>query len=278
MATLPDFGFRQNLWWPDDLEPRCDFDVDDFLTGLANNGLVATWWAAARCPCNTTESSDPFRLCPICHGEGWEFHNQQTVRIVTVGVRRAIEWQNRPVIFDTGTMYATVRAEHAPAKYDRIVLEDARIGISNLWSRRSSVANPIETLRYPVAPLVYNDCDGNEVTAGVVHMRASNAEKRGAGPILVQGVDFDVTKDGQIDFTRGDQLGTAPSAPDSPGEDGGLFSMYYYTRPHYRVDDWPHVLRDTRAQAEDIEAPKHVMLPVQFTARLEWLVTGQGDP
>ena len=276
--SLPDIGFRQDVWWPDGMDvldvARPDLDPSDFWALLALYGLRATWYTAARCPCGDPSESSGWRLCPVCKGSGWDFFNAQQVRLLATNMRRRVEYGKRPFIAESGTDFLTVRAEHAPAKMDRIVIEDARIVMSGLFARQSTAADPTEVLRYPIAPMTYSDCDGNEKSVGVVHIRAGKGNRQAPGAALVEGVNFDVTKDGFIDWTRGDYDGTAPAAALEDGTDGGLFSCYAYVRPCYRVDDWPHAVRDTRIQCgEMVDRPQ--ALPVQFKASLEWLVTGE---
>ena len=123
----------------------------------------------------------------------------------------------------------------------------------------------VERLRYPIkAQTVVTSRSDNTTpiasyTMDVLHLRRS-ANGLG-GPALVKGVDYTVTDDGGIDWSKGDVLGTSPAV-------GTLFSVAYKTWPIFRVMGLPHASRNATIRAKGT-GPRHEHLPVQFLARLE---------
>jgi hypothetical protein len=83
---------------------------------------------------------------------------------------------------------------------------------------------------------------------------------------LLEGVDFDVNVNGDIDFSKGDLNGKAPAV-------GVRFSIAYYGHPRYYVADNPHTHRDSRYVRKSIEEQIRLM-PVQCKATLEFMGAG----
>ena len=79
---------------------------------------------------------------------------------------------------------------------------------------------------------------------------------------LREGVDFDITDDGAIDWRKGDRRGTAP-APDV------VLCANYYIRPRYVVTSLaPYGIRVTQTQL-GFSSPTPILLPFAVTARLD---------
>ncbi len=258
------------LVWPAKLNPRSDWNFVEIYRVIQNYGYRLLWEAATRCPCGKAGDNANVYDCPVCGGEGWEFHHAQEVRAAGVGLRKQWQPEERVGNWEPGTAMFTVRAEHCPANHDRITLLDSHIPVNELRVRK---ADRYERLRYPIVmkPVV---TPTEVVELDVIHLRTSNGTG-GAGPILEKGVHFDVEYDeagnGVIDWHKGDVLGMAPVK-------GGLFAILYQSRPVFRVRDWPHAIRDTRTTLKFVpevwvyektpdEGP--ALLPAQFMAQLE---------
>jgi hypothetical protein len=274
-VTIDDPGFLDDVYWLPAMEPRQDVNWSLLLQTLMQKGLEAEWYAATRCPCGSIGlgggSARPD--CPVCGGDGWDFHSQQRVRVAVVGVRKDVSIFEKFNPMETGGAYFVVRPEHGPALYDRIVLTNSRITISDLLPRRATLDDPVEKLRWPVVPQEYRlapiaptEEEPDPPTTGeigVVYIRTQN-EDGTAGAKLVEGEDFEVTDDGDIDWTLGDEQ-DPPTAP----RPGCLFGIYYKTRPVFRVTSDSHVLRDAVTQ-DHRSSVLHEYLPVGFSAKLEW--------
>lgn len=273
--VVDDEGFLDDAWWPAKDDPRPDVDITLLLKTIYARGIMGEWYAATRCPCGLTGlgGGSAKTDCQVCGGDGWDFHSQQTVRVVAVGLRKDLQIFEKFNPMETGTTYLVVRAEHGPALYDRIVLTNSRVTISDLLVRKATRDEPIEKLRWPVVPQVYRlkpIAPTEEVpeppttgSIGVVHLRPQKPDGT-AGAALVEGEDFEVTDEGRIDWALGDAK-TIPTTPDP----GRMFGIYYKTRPTYRVVSDAHVLRDTPTQQKSATVT-HEYLPVGFQAKLEW--------
>lgn len=271
-----------HLVWPFKLNPPPDWRINELYQMLWAFGIEATWEAASRCVCGTWSDQAARQDCPICHGDGWEFHHSQPIRTAMVGVRTGWTPYDRNNPMTDGSAQFSVRGEHVPAPGDRITLLGAHITMTDRYARMATIADPIERLRYPVYPQEVETRDPETgrlatVALGVIHLRAADADGKakldshGHPYTLVEGTDFDVTEDGYLDWTKGDVRGTAPEAPETLGGQGSGFSIYYKTRPVFRVTDHSHALRASMTRRKRTAETLQV-LPCQFTAKLEWLL------
>ena len=262
--------------WPGKLNPRTDFDPIEFQRLIWQLGLPALWEMWSPCVCGHEQSAR--QDCPVCHGSGDDFHSPQEILAVCSGVRRDWEPQERPQMMEVGVVNFGVRGEHVPAPGDRITMLTAHINLTLMATRDAPMAaphvSPIERMRYPVFPQVIrirNEA-GDVITDksyGVIHARACGADGKpktdshGHPAVMVEGVDFVVTDAGWIDWTLGDHLGTTPAK-------GDQFSVYYKTRPVYRVMSYPAAFRDTMTLLKR-ETAAVEPLPVEFLGKLAWL-------
>jgi hypothetical protein len=264
---IDDQGFLSDVWWmPKVNSSRADVDPKLLLEHIYNKGIIATWWAAARCPCGTPgRPADPD--CPVCRGDGWDFFASQVVRVLAVGLRTDLSLFEKANLMIPGSGVFCVRPEHSPAFMDRLVLEHSRITLSEMRVRRATLDDPIEQLSYPIVGQPYRRAPTDEEPnpepgmIDVLLLRAQDADGLVGDP-LVNGEDFEIGDGGTIDWSLGDAAGTAPPV-------GKQFSIYYKTRPVYRVTSDSHVVRDTMTKWK-VEIPEHQYLPVQFQAKLEW--------
>jgi len=99
------------------------------------------------------------------------------------------------------------------------------------------------------------------VTVGVTHVRIQ-AEDGTAGETATEGIDFAIS-DGEIDWSLGDALGTAPPV-------GRKFTATYYAHPRFIAIEDSYSARDsylwTKTKLEN--PPLHLQLPVTVSARL----------
>ena len=266
-------GWLDNVYWPVKLRPRVDFNIDDFLRLIKSKGVEAVWYTSAKCPCNTRNPmhdhviNSPRTDCNVCNGDGYEYFNPQAVTLIAIGLRRDFNQFEKYQPMAMGEAQFTVRGEHAPGYFDRIVLNDARTTRSEMFARKSDESKDehVDRLTYPIVDMTYLDQDGDPHTVGVVQIRRHGGSDGQPGSVMIEGVDFEVTVDGYIDWTLGDALNTSP-------ELGRLYSVVYKTRPYYRITSFTHAVRDTRTRLKS-PTEKPDVLPVQFTAKLEWLVT-----
>lgn len=250
------------LIWPYKLRPRVDLELRPFLETLATAGQRVLWEAVSRCPCGAPGGQSGSLACNVCKGTGWEIgHHKQVIRAAVIGLRR----EQQPYMplgpFEPGTVMMTMRAEHAPAIWDRLTLIDAVMRFSELAVR---TAGRYQRLRYFIARQEVKTLqNGQEVlrVLRVIHLRRGLLEE--AGPVLEEGVDFDVTADGEIDWARGDAKGSAPGV-------GEQFSVYYVARPSFRVISYGHGVRDARRRYKS-STDFPIYLPVQVMCRLEHL-------
>ena len=280
MSGLIDYGWLSDVEWPENLNPNAPFNLTEIQRLVWQYGIRALWEIATKCPCGSAGNPSPRTDCPVCHGKGWEFHHPQIVRIIAIGFGRSLDPFQRWGTWEPGQVSLTVRAEHCPGPMDRITWLDARMPMNDLFIRAAPVGGTTrETLRYPIVPKTY--MKGSDLTTGsldVVYLRAAGADGL-AGPVLVQGDDYvidwtalptayEAAPNGAIDW----RLGDAKDPQTTPPLDG-LFSLYYYTRPVFRVMGNPHTVRDTRVNSKSPdEEPQS--LPVQFTAKLELAMEG----
>nr|CAB4128663.1 hypothetical protein UFOVP114_54 [uncultured Caudovirales phage] len=254
-------------------QPRVDLQADVFRKLAHNKGLIYLWEQAAACPCsqNTAAVASGFGLtanatkrtgraradCPVCGGKGWLWHTP------TQGVGMFTASQDNPIIQSLGeggrgSALLTCPPEAVPAWKDRITLLDSHMIKRELRVRGADVQ---ERLRYPIE-VVTLALEEGDTDVGVLYLRRAGLDGRTADEDeLTPGVDFLVTDDGKIDWTPGIESGRAPVQ-------GAPYTVSYYHRPRYLVDNFPHTWRTTRTvrkQPDSIVEP----LPVQVLLMLE---------
>lgn len=255
--------------WPEKLNPRVDFKPTELNKLILNRGLPALWQLWVPCACGHEQAGDV--NCPQCGGTGRYYHSTQEVLVAVTSQRRDWERFEKMGQWEAGTASFLIRGEHVPCFGDRIIMLNNHIPIASASIRRSPVAGyeapAIEKLRYPVVPqsipIRLEDGSVENRLYGVLFLQGQKSDGT-LGPALIEGTDFDVTEEGDIDWTKGDALGTTPA----PGK---MFSISYRTRPVYQVTDFPTAWRDTMTQYKS-ETVNCDVLPVEFTGRLEWLI------
>jgi hypothetical protein len=164
--------------------------------------------------------------------------------------------------------------EHMPDRLDRLTM---LAGVRVLSETRQRTASSVERLRYPIVRRVFPTGSvgpgaGGTLTVGVVLARWSNPNGVVQAGALTEGVHFEVTQDGSIDWTLGDTAEPRTSPPE-----GAWYSMRYYARPVFVVKGFPFIRRDTFVQ--DIGQPEQEFsyLPLLVHAAPEFLGHRDGD-
>ena len=263
-------GWIDDLWWPTKVSPEIDFDDKSFPNLIVSRGIEATWDVAMRCPCGEGTDSAPLPGCPVCDGRGWFFPLAQDVILIAQGMSRDYSGKFESYNpMEVGELSISTRGEWVPAWYDRITLTAARMTKSAIMRRRSdpNQGEHVERLLYPISAMEYANDGGTTTSVDVIYLRPATAASI-PGPPMVKGVDYAITVDGELDFTLGDGLGTAPAR-------GAAFTIAYKMKPVFRVVSHPHSIRRTRTRKKQpAGAPKPHRLPCQFLARLEWMIEG----
>lgn len=265
---------------PPKLGVRADFKPEEFRKIIFTDGLTLIWEMAQECPCarrtaatvtlgnmvdatgGEGHTAEPRMDCVVCGGRGYFHHSaQEIVGIVTDArsdPRRFEVWGGENAL---GMVSISLLPENLPGFLDRFTMKNS---VQLFREVRTRTADVVEALRYPVVPRVL-DLQGGEQTIAVLHAYKAGAD--GVAPadgLLTVGVDFDVTVDGKIDWTKGIANGKAPV-------EGGRYAMAYYAHPRWVVVNHPHAIRDTNVGFKK-SAPEHQPLPVQAVCKLEFLV------
>lgn len=270
---------RLRPWKPPNMLPRADFNHLALRSQIWTHGMMVTWEQSMVCPCRTmlalptttdeiiTATPGEHRPdCDGCKGRGWIYHSPQPIPAL---VTRMDETPERFALFGVmahAVASFTVQPETLPKYMDRFTLLTS-VTLYELGRRRKAT---VDVLRYPIASRqsVEGAADDNlttpvTTTRRVLYMRRADATGALLANELVDGVDFDVTEAGNIDWSKGVTLGTAPAV-------GSLYAFCAYIHPRYVVESKPHTTRDTQlAIGLPGQAPK--ALSVNVMARLEWV-------
>lgn len=278
IARIYDEGWLPLVWGVKDVFGLPEFDEAKFRSAFGGMGTRARWDAVCRCPCGGAQSAQsPDLTCATCGGDGYYVHHQQVVRVVCQELSKEFDPLNRLQQIEPGTAIFAIRGEHVPAVDDRLTFLEGMARIHGMFYRRSSLASPLERLRYPIATwTIATMAEGDVTQAGtvvnvdvdVIDLRVGKAGVVGAA--LVKGTDFDVTAAGLIDWSKGDVRGTAPAPPATGQAIGEPFSVYHHIHPVYRVTEHGQALRPTRHRLKTGDTVQH--LPATVKARLDWLV------
>lgn len=167
----------------------------------------------------------------------------------------------------------TVLPEHLPGPLDRLTILDSTI---RMPARKRRGAGATSTLDYPVVPRTIDYAEDNvwtygqfgqkrkagEISVGVMYCRRAGLDGLMIAGELVEGVDFTVV-DGLIDWTLGDDLGTAPVV-------GARFVCEYTTDPVYLVQTIPHTFRDRYVVPSEGPAERRAASNLHVDAYLEF--------
>lgn len=261
---------------PDKINPRPDFRPEEFRKLMFHRGMDMLWEQAQECPCRRRSSDfagqrfgggigpDPGSTttearpdCPLCEGEGYFHHSPQVIKGLVTRASSTPEAYAAWGEYARGMIYLTFLPEHLPGLFDRFTMQNSAMVFRESKLRTS---DGVEKLRYPIVSRQL-DLDTGLASVDVLQLQSSSTQGvTGAGDALVKGVDFDVTENGELDFTIGG----------NPPEEGTRYSVSYYAMPRYVVVDHPHTHRDTFVK---VKAPQiqFAPMPVQCMARLDFL-------
>lgn len=264
---------------PVKLGPRVDFKPEEFRKFFFKAGLDLTWEQAQECPCKRKTSDYSLEVtlestarthearidCPLCKGRGYFHHSAQVVRAIVTGAAENPERFRIYGEFAAGMINISLLPEHLPSYGDRFTMTN-----SVLLYRETKVRgiNAVESPRFPVVTREL-DLSTGSTQIGVLNLHRANADgtcsPEGA---LTRGVDFEITANGDLDFSLGDATGNAPSA-------GSRYAVSYYAHPRFVVVDHPHAFRDTFIKKKSPTVDFRP-LPVQCNAKLEFLNEERG--
>lgn len=262
---------------PATLQPRGDFEPEEFRRKIATFGADITWEAAYECPCgrevqNVTNNMTSFSLgsyvrtgdhkteCPLCKGAGYFLKDPQDIKGIVQGLRFNNTRTAPQGEYSNGSVSVTLFPENKPSYGDRLTVKNSVILIREARRRGPDT---VESLRFPIASQVQDLATG-PVSVDVVQVQKADASNStsNAGN-LVKGVDFDVTPAGKIDWTKGVANGHAPVL-------NATYTVSYYANPRYTVFDFGHGVRDTW-DGMFRPTPKFQTMPLLVFARLEYL-------
>jgi len=259
---------------PNKVRPRVDFDMSEYRKLVFAKGVDLTWEQCAECPCSQPAASYDVGLiettsavtgearadCELCDGKGYYWHSAQTIRAILTGASTDTNQYAIYGEYAKGMVSLSLLPEHLPAYGDRFTVEASVRVYRETLTRRGS--EPV-ALRYPVQPRQL-DLAGGVTSLGVLRLQRAGLNGLSTeSDVLIEGVDFDVTSEGLIDFVKGDANGSAPLV-------GARFSASYFARPRYYVADTPHSHRDSvYLRKSPTEAP--LLMPVQAHCSLEFM-------
>lgn len=247
---------------PTKLRPMQGLEIDmvKFRQLLHLNGWRLTWEQAAKCPCRESPESDhPRPDCTVCGGFGWDYHDAQEVKAIVTSAIQVAQPLQRHSTWGRGHFFVSTMPEQLPGYGDRFTAKQSIFLMKDFATR---TANASDRLRYKVAPRTMILSTGT-VTVGVTYCRPATADGIAANTVLVEGTDFAVTAGGEIDWTLGDNLGTAPAA-------GIRYSMTYYAHPRLVVIEDMYSARDSLNWKKNPNPPTHKPMPTRVMCRLEY--------
>lgn len=279
---------------------RIDFRPGYFEAVLNQHGRPTLWEKSSVCPCrNNGETSQPNALCPVCGGIGTEWYDGQVINVIYDNLE-----SNRDTLiaFGTwtfGTARLTMRSEYRPGPRDRYTLLSSVMIFTERRTRRAVRERP----RYPIATLktdlMVQRPDGEwvkrpAVAQNVLRLRLMDSRTMLPGAVLSPGLDFTIVEDqrvrvvdrtvlesmglspdgadvavgGSIDWTVGDQRGTAPKVGES-------YALTYLYHPRFEVVTFNHAIRDDKSKQKAPEM-RIEHLPLEIMCKLDWDTTQPG--
>ena len=239
--------------------------ADAFIGLLQTEGQRALYMPAIECVCQVGAERDRERVdCPVCDGErhAHPVALQVETRVLAQDVTRDKNLMSRIGSFEAGTIKITMRGEFCPGVHDHVRLLDA---VLRMQALRTRSASGVDVLRHPIVVpdnLVIGPLETDVAETGVIYVQVQNPTTGLPGAVLQEGVDFDVTVAGAVDWAKGDVLGAAPLAGT------GRYSITYFTRPVYVFGYQTHAVR--RAQTEfGVAATKWQIMPIMLLATLD---------
>lgn len=256
---------------------RVDFRIEEFLKAIQTKGIYLTWEQQAVCPCSIKDSKE-FGLdldqiddiniesgqtntdCPVCFGEGRIFHSPNEIQAIMTRGRADQSVEDFGKYEDTYANFTTA-PEHLISFGDKLVLRDSFVLYKEVITRGDTL---IDNARFPIRKKEIV-LDGSIIYKGVMYLHVAGVDGLTIPDgILEEDVDFEVTDDGEIDWTICD----AAKLPD----EGQRYSISYFSNPVYIVTKIPHNIRDTvnllKQSGPKENDPRHLL--TQITAKLQY--------
>ena len=256
---------------------RVDFRIIEFRRLVQTKGMRFLWSQSSECPCRLSTTTDfnfnlesftdiPTMLgatssCPVCHGKGVYTHSPQEVKAILTNSE-----ENRPNInggpdsigdYRREQGKLTLLPEHLPHNGDLFLALDSFIIFKEITVMK---AGDIQQLSYPIAKRTLS-LDSGEQTVGVLHLlRTNNSSEAIVNGNLLEGVDFLVDSNGNLDFSIC-ELSKKPTV-------GSSYSVSYYIHPRYKAISSAHTIRDTYIKKKSL-VDKHEPMLVQIDVQLD---------
>ncbi len=262
-------------WIPPGVDQdRVDFDALEFRRAAITKGQALTWEMKTDCPCRNVrtflggnaDSGEPNPTCTACRGSGAIYDAGQPVIAMMTRTAEQLKKYNLWGPSASGTTFLTLLPEQVPGYLDRYTLQS---GI-RVHDEVKTHATTVESLRYPITlrtMVVGNEYDptvAENLVLGVLYCRVAGADGVIKAGVRVENVDFVVNTAGQIDWTLGEGLDTAPVV-------GERYGIRYYARPVFVVEDHEYVRRDLYMQDPLSGLIVHSAHVVEVMARLDFL-------
>lgn len=224
---------------------RTDFKIEEFANIIEQKGYDLIWEKALKCPCMPEEKSgQPDYNCPLCHGKGWTWFDQQDIKAAMTNFNENVRY-NQVGELAQGTAYLTTLPEHKLGFWDRVTHVDSRIRHSEVLTHGDHGGK--DKLRFQPTEIVY--C-------------------RSISTVYTEGVDFTFDHNSfEIDWAP---TGLEPNS-------GDRYSVEYLMPPRWIVIDIMNVIRDTYVKSKK-PGITFQELPIRCTVRLEYMVFGVIDP
>lgn len=228
-------------------QTRVDFNALWTRSTTLEKATKILWQQACACPCGTdhTDEDQTVRVldlpvsCAMCGGSGRLYGAPQETWALLTDASREESVYTVWGSFSRGSMLVTFLPENLPGEWDRIILSEGHLVLTDRRQRKAVVERP----RYPISKRTIPVGSGDgllvplEVTTGVIGCYKTLPDGGTDPTPLVEGTDFIVTDDGYIDWTLGDGLGTSP-------EVDSYYAVRYFARPVYVVRDFSYMRRD----------------------------------
>ncbi len=234
------------------IQLRSDFSPDEYRAQIQGWGHRFRWERAMRCPCVLlyVDASTPTHTaaakagrpdCPECSGTGYIYVATQDVKALVNDASSDKRFLQAFGELAFGAVRLSLLPEHLPAWRDRFVdLDGARI-----YQELPKIRE--ETIEQPTYPILTREMLVGQVAdptlaerreIGIVVVRKADADGVLITGELVQGIDFNVTTDGAIEWLDA-SVGIGPPAV------GESYALTYTCLPSYIVRSHPHLYRHT---------------------------------
>lgn len=246
------------------IESRSDMTKQDFDREIDGHGADVVWEQACPCPCTNndqTDQADP--LCPYCDGIGWEYYAPTPIKVIVDRPGITVRQQEKQGVVWTGDVNITTRIENPLAYFHRVTMSDVTIEFCERTVRKALDQQALKAvIASRSVEYVLRTTQERQTVVERINRLAWYGSDR-VRHVLREGVDFDVTDDGKIDWRKGDRCGTAPPP-------GAMLTANYYTNPRYVVTSLtPYAYRTTKTLLNYAE-PTITNLPYTVSATLDY--------